>query len=386
MATRRPRRYARIIAGLEERTAHLQRLLADGSFYRLPYWRRFGLVWRIKSLYSGLVGPFAGGAIKPYVAASSLLLLAAACETTFLGYEVDLLAFGPPQTNPLGLAQANEMAAPAFADIDADGDLDAFVGGADFNSYPYNAEITYYENVGSAEAPPFGTAVADPFGLFGSKYRAAPVFVDIDADGDLDALVGTEYYDGYSWTNGAVLLRKNVGTPMAPNFDPPVLDPFGLQSVDTHAWPAFADIDDDGDLDALIGDAAGDFIFSRNTGTPQAPVFAAPQSNPFGLAGVGSYASPALADLDGDGDLDLLAGSGDPSNVSDLHFFENVGTPSDADFAAPITNPFGLQSGYGSAATALVDIDADADVDLFVGGGRPLGSTADITFFENETF
>src|SRR5262247_700895 len=39
---------------------------------------------------------------------------------------------------------------------------------------------------------------------------------------------------------------------------------------------------------------------------PPAPCFQAPQTNPFGLADVGDYPSPALADIDGDGDLDAF--------------------------------------------------------------------------------
>ncbi len=94
---------------------------------------------------------------------------------------------------------------------------------------------------------------------------------------------------------------------VTPKFVSP-FNPFGLTDVGTRSRPALADLDDDGDLDALIGGNSGDTIFFENTGTATAPAFAAPQTNPSGLADGVSRSSPAFADLDGDGDLDALIG------------------------------------------------------------------------------
>lgn len=44
-------------------------------------------------------------------------------------------------------------------------------------------------------------------------------------------------------------------------------------------------------------------------------MFAAPSTNPFGLIGLGYYASPIFADIDGDGDLDALLGEGSGNTV-----------------------------------------------------------------------
>ena len=94
----------------------------------------------------------------------------------------------------------------------------------------------------------------------------------------------------------------------APAFAAPSTNPFGLADVGFRAAPAFADLDGDGDLDALVGNSLGNTLFFRNTGSAVAPAFAAPSTNPFGLADVGSQAAPAFADLDGDGDLDAFVG------------------------------------------------------------------------------
>ncbi len=102
------------------------------------------------------------------------------------------------------------------------------------------------------------------------------------------------------------------------------------------------DIDGDGDLDAFVGDNSGNTNFFRNTGTAIGPVFAANSPNPFALTDVGKYASPAFADLDGDGDLDALIGDGNDSGPSHTVFFENTGTATGPAFAPGSVNAFGL--------------------------------------------
>ncbi|MEG4988631.1 VCBS repeat-containing protein, partial [Microcoleus sp. BR0-C5] len=96
-----------------------------------------------------------------------------------------------------------------------------------------------------------------------------------------------------------------------PNFAAPVTNPFNLTNVGDSAAPTFVDIDGDGDLDAFVGAADGNTYYYQNTGTPNAPAFAAPQINPNGLTNVGSYASPTFVDIDGDGDLDAFVGAAD---------------------------------------------------------------------------
>jgi hypothetical protein len=146
-----------------------------------------------------------------------------------------------------------------------------------------------------------------------------------------------------------------------PSFVNP-LAPFGLGTVGRESSPTFADIDGDGDLDAFVGEFLGNTVFFENTGTASAPAFAPPVTNPFGLADVGSLASPAFADLDGDGDLDAFVGA----FTGDTLFFENTGTASAPAFAPPVTNPFGLADVGRNASPAFADIDGDGDLDAFV--------------------
>ena len=260
--------------------------------------------------------------------------------------------------SPFGLSSVGGRSAPTFADIDGDGDLDAFVGKG-------NGTISLFDNTGSASAAAFAAPVA-VLGDVGDY--SAPTLADIDGDGDLDAFVGGG--------DGNLHFFENTGNASSPAFAPVTVSPFGLSGVGASSTPVLADIDGDGDLDALVGKSDGNLNFFENTGSSTSAAFAAPDTDsPFGLSGVGSNATPTLVDIDGDGDLDAFVGESDGT----VDFFENTGSSSSAAFATPVTvSPFGL-SGAGSNATpTLVDIDGDGDLDAFVGE-----SGGSLEFFEN---
>jgi hypothetical protein len=312
----------------------------------------------------------------------------------------ELPAFASPETNPFGLFDVGDFSAPAFADIDTDGDLDVFAGAA-------LGDIFFFRNTGGAIAPAFDLLGGPALGLTNVGFDAAPAFGDLDGDGDLDAFIG----EGAS---GNVISFENTGTSTSPEFGPPATNPFGLADVGFEASPHFVDLDGDGDLDALVGNDVGDLVFFTNTGTVQAPAFAGAATNPFGLARTDQLTAPAAADLDGDGDEDLLVGTfsgnlvlfsnggsvrtpaflgpvpiadvgyvssptfGDLDGDGDLDavfgnsygqqlFVRNEGTPAQPRFAAPSTGTFGLANVQQLAAPELVDFDGDGDLDSVVG-------------------
>ncbi|MCF2146426.1 FG-GAP-like repeat-containing protein [Desmonostoc muscorum LEGE 12446] len=273
-----------------------------------------------------------------------------------LGTDPNFIA---PINNPFGLTDVGYFAAPTFADIDGDGDLDAFVGN-------YDGNTLFYRNTGTAAAATFTLETTNPFGLTDVGYLAAPTFADIDNDGDLDAFVGND--------DGNTLFYRNTGTAAVPTFTLEATNPFGLTNVGNYAVPTLADIDNDGDLDAFVGNSSGNTLFYRNTGTAAAATFTLEATNPFGLTDVGLSAAPTFADIDNDGDLDAFVGNND----GDTLFYRNTGTAAAATFTLEATNPFGLTNVGFSAKPTFADIDADGDLDAFVGNGD--GNTL---FFEN---
>jgi VCBS repeat-containing protein len=268
--------------------------------------------------------------------------------------------FITPVTNSFGLTNVGSSAKPTLVDIDNDGDLDAFVGNNDGNTL-------FYRNTGTAAASTFTLEATNPFGLTDVGGDAIPTFADIDNDGDLDAFVGN--------VDGNTVFYRNTGTAAAPTFTPEATNPFGLTDVGSYAAPTLADIDGDGDLDAFVGNQAGNTVFYRNTGTAAAPTFTLEATNPFGLTDIGFYAKPTFADIDGDGDLDAFVGEAYGNTL----FYRNTGTVTAPSFTLEATNPFGLTDVGGVTTPTFADIDGDGDLDVFVGNGA-----GNVLFFENQ--
>ncbi len=283
--------------------------------------------------------------------------------------------FDAPVLNPFGLSSMPYTAQPAFADLDNDGDLDLLVGKYVFEySAPYETgRLEYFENTGSASDPSFASPVENPFGLSSTYYYAMPAFADLDNDGDMDLMV-SDYYNGLHYF-------ENTGTVSEPAFADPILNPFNIEfNFSFFLFPiTFADIDNDGDMDLFAGESYlgyasfnGNIQYFENTGTAADPTFTSPVENPFGLTNTFFLACPTLADLDGDGDLDLIVGEGLISGTSNpydgnFQYFENTGTANDPAFADPVLNPFGLVSTNYLALATFVDLDNDGDFDLLVG-------------------
>lgn len=151
----------------------------------------------------------------------------------------------------------------------------------------------------------------------------------------------------------------SMGTATAnPDFSPAQTNPFGLSDVGKNSSLAIVDLDDDGDFDVIVMERTTGFYYFENTGSSTEPVFAEALNNPFGLVPPNGGFRPVVADLDGDGDFDVLAGD-------TFEFFENVGSANSPAFANPVAFPFGINDRIVNNRIASVDIDADGDLDLF---------------------
>lgn len=300
------------------------------------------LIQKIKSLVQELAQVLSQEGLKRILGASAILIGISFPDKT------NAQSFAAPVANPFGLESTNFVAFPAFVDLDGDGDTDLLVG-------EYYGVLKYFQNTGTALNPQFTAPQENPFGLVANKNFALPAFADLDGDGDKDLLVG-EYY-------GTMRYFQNTGSISNPQFAAPLVNPYGLVSTYNVAVPAFADLDGDGDLDLLVGEVYGAMQYFQNTGSITTPQFAAPLVNPFGLDSTYNLAFPAFADLDQDSDLDLLVGE----YYGVMKYFQNTGSALDPQFAAPLTNPFGLVSTYYNAFPAFADLDGDGDPDLLVG-------------------
>jgi len=207
---------------------------------------------------------------------------------------------------------------PAFVDIDDDNDSDLFVGWGDWDGADAGGTLRYYRNDGTAQAPNWNLATTD-YGGFNVGGWSTPAFADIDNDGDPDLFIGA--------ADGAITFAENSGTPVSPTWDTPVLL-IAAGELGQFSAPAFFDLDEDGDLDILVGLENGSLAYIRNTGTANQPSWEI-VSTAYPDINIGHNAVPAAADLDGDGRDDLLIGDGDGG----LNYYRNEGpgAPSNPD-------------------------------------------------------
>ncbi|MFK7972123.1 MAG: FG-GAP-like repeat-containing protein [Bacteroidia bacterium] len=287
-------------------------------------------------------------------------------------------SFAAATNNPLGL-QADTVVSSHFADMDNDGDLDAFI----INTNPIEGIDFYYqENTGSATAPTFGAGVLAPFGILDTSYSFFATTADIDNDGDLDLFMGAGFY------SGEIKFFENTGSPTVPVFGTGVVNPFGLTTTYYQAAPALVDFDNDGDLDMLVAEYYGGFQYFQNTGTPTAPAFAAPVANPFGLQAQTSeyYVGLATADMDGDGDIDvIMSGYGGV-----MYYFENTSpvAPKDPvlEFDGATVTVNELTAGTLSFDVMITDPNAmQTTVDVRVGASSTAMNGDDYTFTDPTT-
>ena len=219
------------------------------------------------------------------------------------------------------------------------------------------------------------TGENNPFDGIDFGTNSAPTFVDMDGDFDLDAVIG----DG----DGTIHLFEN-------NFGQSFTEltgadnPFANIDVGTNAKPVFVDLDDDGDTDLVVGAGDGTIrVFDKNddddgytelTGT----------ANPFNGIDVGADAAPAFIDLDDDGDFDAIIGSADGA----LRVFENQLPPNANPTAAgDLTFALAESATYVLTTADFLGTDIDnRDGDLVVTISSVRNGTVLVNGVERSTF
>ena len=213
------------------------------------------------------------------------------------------LGFALVEEDFLGLSrfQASTSAfAPAFGDLDGDGDVDAVIG-------ERSGQLIYFENLaGRGQAARFAEPVFAYMGIDVGQL-SKPDVADLDRDGLQDLVVG-----GF---DGRIRFYRNIGSPGSPQFNP-VESAAGnflqLGGINTnkpgissgHPTPRVISYDDR--FLILTGNRSGTVeAYSFNDYTQD---FTMLGDTVAGLD-VGGFSAPAVADFDQDGLLDLVIGN-----------------------------------------------------------------------------
>jgi hypothetical protein len=255
------------------------------------------------------------------------------------------------------IIQTSGYNSPAPGDLNGDGHLDLIVGvlGGAFNPNRTSVEnLLHYS--GSADGTMRLETRRFLFGLdVGSE--SVPALGDLTGNGAPDLLIGSKF-DPETSSPPALRWYENVGTARAPEFEFRATLP---EVAHLNGAPVLADLTGDGRLDLLVGTFNEGILWYRNEGT-DAPRFVSASDEPIARLSRGSYTSPALGDLTGNGLLDLVVGEAS----GELNYFRNVGSTSRPEFQIVTEELGGINVGSRSAPL-LVDVDGDGDLDLLVG-------------------
>ena len=242
----------------------------------------------------------------------------------------------------LASAQLTGMRSGAidFGDVDNDGDSDMLMTGLTQN---FGIRTILYKNDSTGSFTQTGTP-------FEHLAFSAGQFVDFDNDNDLDVIVCGRNGS----TQKSTRLYRNNGSGSYSLYGGS-----NIERVQDGAV-AFADVDNDNDLDLFI---SGENFFSAevsrlylNNGSG---VFTLKTGTPF--VGV-KKGGAAFADVDGDGDKDLLVNGENSSGDATANLYLNDSTGN-----------YSIDTTAGIAATkegslAFADFDGDLDLDIIICG------------------
>lgn len=283
----------------------------------------------------------------------------------------------------------------AFIDADLDGDLDlCLVRGGDPHLGSVGEKDLLYLNDGT------GKYTQDPGfdGAWNTTLVPSTCLAtgDIDGDGDSDLCIGRADWSAASGVYGARnVLLENSGTGSGVFMD--VSSKIIQQFADNTADLAFVDIDLDGDLDLMAANsfisvpAASSNDLLINLGGIQGGLegFFLDSQEPALENGVGSLLRLGIhpADVDSDGDMDLLVGVHElGSTPSYQPLLMNQGGSQPGPLGSLGFQPWFDPGDFISSDVQWIDVDLDGDLDLIQGAagsllGDPKGR--DLRFFRN---
>jgi hypothetical protein len=257
-------------------------------------------------------------------------------------------------------------------DLDNDGDLDAVTGSGDSAS-----ELEIWQNDGD----PFdGSGMTSSVAGNPDRRIRSLALGDLDRDGDLDIVSG-----GVHGTGDEIYVWENDGTPFDGTWSSTGIGTVG----EAVRFLAVGDLDNDGDLDIASvtnhNAETYEIMIWQNDGTPFDGGWTSTD-----IANASAFVTAvAMGDMDGDGDLDLVTGSGTEAAAYEVIVWTNDGTPFDGGWTS--TGVADITSA-ASMALDLADLDFDGDLDIVAGtaGGNIYaienqGGSFDITTVGTDT-
>jgi hypothetical protein len=234
--------------------------------------------------------------------------------------------------------------AVVLADMNGDGKVDAVV--TDF--FSMDEMVLFGNGDGTFAAPGLGYPVA-------GNVWTGPVVADFNGDGRPDLIIPSSIPG--EWSNLVYLANTGNGVFVAPH---DYFDPNGAvgSSADSDGM-ATADLNGDGLPDFAVGNlsldsSVGVTVFLSNTANKTLDF-----SANYGSGGYLKFV--ALADIDGDGKVDLVAANGDPTQ-GNLVVFRGNG---DGTFQTSPTS-ISVASGAGLGQLAVGDFDGNGQPDVAV--------------------
>ncbi len=257
-----------------------------------------------------------------------------------------------------GVADTRPTRAAAWADFDADGDADLLLG---FTPLKDASVLKLYRN----DAGKFADATSDAGLMVPAGAVRQPVWIDYDADGDLDLFIGFRDRANAMYRNDAGKLTDVAAS-------------IGLDDTRRTVGAVWFDYDEDGDLDVAVanmdGDANGLFRNDAGTFADAAATAGAEWGGRAPKAASNGTVRLCAADIDRDGRFDLFA-----ANYGPLGFLSNRGKGAFDDRSAAWQ--IAIDSRYD--ACAFADVDHNGTLDLYVNGTVTGGASWQDSLFMN---